>query len=120
MQSAFIDDGYTEDVRLPEIPGIAPAIRLTFRPMTTSEYANYLQFHERNTPVETKSEASRLLQSKICTWDLKNGRGESVPCTADNIQRLKPVVWNGLWEIVAGTRAGEKVTAEKVDTDQKN
>lgn len=106
MQSAYIDDGYNEESALPEISGISPAVRVSFRPMTAAEFSNYIQAQEKMTPTEAKTEAARRLQGKLISWDIQNSKGETVPITAENILRLKQPVFSGLWEIATCQRAG--------------
>lgn len=108
MLTAFIDDGYTEDTVLPEISGISPAIRFTFRPMTSSESSDYAQVSDKLTLTEGKKEAAKRLAAKITGWDLRDSKGTTVEVKPENLLKLKPIVFSGLWEIVTGQAAGSK------------
>lgn len=117
MTCAFIDDGYTEEATLAEIPGVTPTIRFSFRPLTSGELGEFIHAIDKMTEVEARRETAKRMAAKIVDWDVRNSRGELVEIKAENIQRLKQPAFSGLWEIVQGRKSGASAQAE---SDAKN
>lgn len=117
MTCAFIDDGYTEEATLPEITGVTPPIRFSFRPLTSGELGEFIHAIDKMTEVEARRETARRMAAKIVNWDIRNARGELVDIKPENIQRLKQPAFAGMWEIVQGRKSGASAQAE---SDSKN
>lgn len=115
MTTAFIDDGYTEDATLAEIPGISPPIKFSFRPMTASEIGEYVHVIDKLTEPEAKREAAKRLAKSISAWDVRTGKGETVEIKQENFLKLKQLAFSGLWDIVQGRKSGDRL-----ETDLKN
>lgn len=112
MTCAFIDDGYTESATLPEIPGVIPAIKIDFRPMTASELGEYLHLVEKMTEPEARRDAAKRMADKIKDWDLRNSKQEKVEIKAENFLKLKQPAFAGLWEIVQARKSGDRAEAD--------
>lgn len=118
MLSAFIDDGYTEDVTLPEIPGIAPEIRISFRPMTAGELGVHIHATEKMTEQEIRKAIAEQCASHIVSWDVRNSKNETVPIKAESMLKIKEHRFLSLWRVVKGDAAG--TPAAKPGDDSKN
>ncbi len=112
MTSAFIDDGYTEDATLPEIPGVIPAIQFSFRPLTSAELGEFIHAIDKMTEVEARRESAKRLAKHITLWDLRNSKGETVEIKPENMLKLKHAAFAGLWEIVQARKSGERMEAD--------
>lgn len=115
MTCAFIDDGYTESATLAEIPGVIPAIRFDFRPLMSSELGEFLHSAEKMTEPEARREVAKRIASKITDWDLRDKQGAKVEIKSENVLKLKPPAFIGLWEIIQSKQSGDRAEA-----DQKN
>lgn len=113
---AFIDDGYTESVVIPEKKGIYEQVRLTFRPVTAEGVSEFAQRIDGLTVVEAKKASADLLVKKIVSWDIRNG-SEIVPLKAEMLLKLTPQLFEQIWSIVYGQKAG---VAEKMSEDAGN
>lgn len=117
MTCAFIDDGYTEEATLSEIPGVMPAIRFSFRPLTSGELGEFIHVIDKMNEVEARRETAKRMAAKLVDWDIRNARGGLVEIKPENIQKLKHPAFAGLWEIVQGRKSGASAQAE---SDSKN
>jgi hypothetical protein len=113
MPCAFIDDGYTEETAIAESPGLYPQVRLSFRPMTASEHAEYAQAVDTATETEMRQVSAAWIARKIVAWDLRDPHGATVPLTTDNVLRLKVPIFVRLLEVVSCTTPGDALHAER-------
>ena len=101
--SPFIEDGYTAEYTIPAIPGISSAVFIRYRPITAEDEsivrakargvaeANYVRLY-------AELMAGRHgTAPKLLGWDLKDGKGEVLKITADNICRLKEQMFDALY-----------------------
>lgn len=97
---AFIDDGYTLDLDIPEVPGVHQALFGKYRPMTNREVKNCLDAQEQARKAEppkgkTREDIAEQKQNEavaahIIEWTLQNRDGESVPISAASVERIYP------------------------------
>jgi len=119
----FIDDGYTMDFDIPEVPGVSIGLSGTYRPMTQRERKVFFgaldpsryEVNINGSAVNRVAKPSRpiedILDEKQCeavvkhlkTWNLVNREGESVELTAANVGRLYPSQLQGaLVDVICG------------------
>lgn len=107
---AFIDDSYTQEFVIDEIPGVSMGIRGQYRPMTAKQVTRFIMGLDPakyepapgmvNRPAAkpgTPDVADKLdnhqsssIAAQIVSWDLLNQHGQPVPITADSISRINP------------------------------
>ncbi len=88
----FIDDGYTEDFDIPEVPGESVGIKGKYRPITRKEL---LRIHSLPGSTPDESDAAEdaiceLVASHIVSWNLKTIKSKAVPVDAVNLGRIHP------------------------------
>lgn len=105
--ASFIDDGYTQDGFIAGVAGIHGPLKFTYRPMLPETRDRLLRSQQRDVAVGHK-EAREELAKSVVTWDLKDRAGTAVPKTAANIGRLRPLLQDKLFSIVAGQMASEQ------------
>lgn len=109
MTCAFIDDGYTETQIIREEPGLHPAVRLQFRPLTPSEVAQWSQECEHKRGVALKEATAKWMNGHIVEWDLPK------PPETANLLKLRPSLFDRIFNMLWGYAAGDEV-----ETDSKN
>lgn len=117
MVSAFIDDGYTEEGCLEAIPRLMPELRFTFRPMTREELAAFAAQHKNVDEKGYAKGVAERLAAKIVKWSVEKADGTAVPCTAENLLKLKNIPFQRLHEIVFGHAVSDEA---KREADAKN
>ena len=102
--SPFIDDGYTAEYTIPEIPDISSPVFIRYRPLTTED-ESVVRARGR---IEPDKPWSRLYAeimvgnpkhgkpAKLLGWNLNDRTGQPVPITVDNICRLKDATFQAL------------------------
>ncbi len=99
------DDGYTEPGYLTGVRNLYPPCRFSYRPMLTSERMDFIGGNASLKPRQQNQRVAELLAKRITKWDLKKPDGSPVPLVADQVLRLKPALFERLYEVVLGTVA---------------
>lgn len=97
---AHIDDGYTMEIGIDEVPGIHQSLHGQYRPMTPREVKNMLAAQERAmkaTPPAGKTKedmetlaANEAIAKHIVNWTLVDREGKSIQINAEAIDRIYP------------------------------
>lgn len=101
---AFVDDGYTLDFHIAEIPGVSQSLSGTYRPMIPKEvdrlirgmneqqYTTAVVARGKTQDISDKLDAHQCgaVAAHLVTWDLLDSRDQSVPISAENVSRLYP------------------------------
>lgn len=103
------NDGYTESGTVAAMPGIYPAVRLTWRPMLIEELVAYHKAADRASPLQLRQVVGKLLADHIVSWDLKGGKGETVLVSTANMLRLKDPLFNRLFGVVSTQEAPDSL-----------
>lgn len=119
----FIDDGYTMNFDIPEVPGVSVGLSGTYRPMTQRERKRFFgeldpsrhTVDKGSPPAIKASKPSRpiedVLDEATCkvvvehlkSWNLVDRDGNSVELTAVNVGRLYPSQLQGaLVDVICG------------------
>ena len=120
---AFIDDGYNEKGYIEALPGQYPAVRFTFRRMTTTEAKQYnvelRRLPDQNDIFAMNELGAKYLASHVVTWDIRKANGETVPiAVAFLAQRLKREVFGRLLQIVSGQAPSDMDPEWKAQKDE--
>ena len=137
------DDGYTIDGYFCEVPGLHPALRFRFRPLTVEAFAAIMAKarHEAN----PNHLFARTIAARVETWDLRDAKGEAVAVSEKIALSLVPRLFDRLFDVVTGQKphdidpaihaapqdaeteaivaaalSGRSVGAAREETDEKN
>lgn len=94
------DDGYTFDGFLEGVEHQMPDIRFTYRPLISEERSEFIDALKGKKGRDQDREIAKKLSERIKSWDLKDGRGETLPITRDTVRRLQFPTFNRLSGIV--------------------
>lgn len=108
MSNAFIDDGYTEKSFVREEPRLYPAVRFEHRPTPLQELVSYRRDVAKLSDLDTYKHAAKFLAGKLVSWDLKDGKGDPAPMTADMLIRLRHPLFLRMLNIVLGLEAPDQ------------
>lgn len=130
----YIDDGYTLDFTIKEVPGVHVALNGKYRPMSSREVQNFVaalnpdkyKTVDKGKTVEDNIDAkqSAAIAAHIVEWDLVKPNGDSVEISGTSVSRIyPPLLMSKLINIVAGfkqpvtlgSRVGE--IADRTDLD---
>ncbi len=118
--SDFIDDGYTEPGNIDADPGIHGPLKFEYRPMVPAVQGRLL---EKKGSDEFNAMTCRLLGGKdalLKSWTLVNSKKEPVVISEANLARVRPGLFDKLWQIIAGIRASDGAKMLDLTADAKN
>ncbi len=119
--SDFIDDGYTENGHIDAEAGIHGPLDFEYRPMVPQVQARTLAKKDGDEFINAMSkELAGEKDALVKSWSLMNSKKESVPVTEANIKRLRPRLYDKLWQVVAGVRASDGGKPLDLEGDRKN
>jgi hypothetical protein len=110
------DDGYTEEARINERPGLHPALTFRFRRMTSEDFADFLQQASKLDERQITRLMGAHLAGRLKSWDLKGPDGQVFAITADNVRRLVRTLFVRLWSCVAGMEAPDALVQSEQET----
>ena len=126
MSCDFIEDGYTERGYIKPVDGLHGPLEFEYRPAlgALSDRITSLSQGERpdmdrfwQSVAKALARDPGLLKSR----SLKNSKGETVPITEANIQRVRQLLVNKLWLIVSGhIPSDNRPDGVNVEADAKN
>jgi hypothetical protein len=80
MTCGYIDDGYTLKGYIKEAPGIHPAVRFQYRPVTPAERVQTFDGWDRLPESEKLGRITTRLAKNILSWDIQDQKHNPVPC----------------------------------------
>lgn len=103
----FIEDGYTEAGYIAEEPGIHNDLTFSFRPIMVAkrDALNALYLTDRHE--EAISKVSEEMSRSIQSWSLVDTKGQPVVRSAANMRRIKPRLFDKLWQVLCGMKASD-------------
>lgn len=112
---SIIEDGYTADGYIAEIPGLHGSMDFKYRPMLpeTRDRCQRAMVDVAKGHKESREQIKRHLVE----WDVKRGDGTDAPITVEMVGRLQPLLQDKLYSIVAGNMPSDprpEGVAEKV------
>jgi hypothetical protein len=121
MVCGFINDGYTLNGYLKEAPGIHPAVRFKYRPLTVEGRIRLFDGWSALPALDQISRTTTMLAKQISQWDLKDAKGGAVSSAEPrNFRRLPPLLHERLLEVIGGISPPDpdpEANAEASDDD---
>src|SRR5271163_3804790 len=78
MTTGFIEDGYTLDGFVKELPGIYGAVRFKYRPLTVEQRVRLFENWATLPALDQISRTTSALARQIVQWDLKDAKGRPI------------------------------------------
>jgi hypothetical protein len=100
-------DGYTERGYIAESKRLHPALRFEFRPVLNADRATYIQAMEELKAPQLKQAEAALLARHLVSWNLGDPAGKPVAISEATLVRLKPRLFNRLFQVVMGEEVGD-------------
>lgn len=103
------NDGYTLQGFVDAEPGMAEAVRFSYRPISAEKQASYNALltslkDTTNNPAVFRKRAE-ILKERLVSWDAKDNGGQLLPLTVASIRSLSPELFWRVFGIVYGTMA---------------
>ncbi len=115
----YIEDGYTEKGSLDAEAGIHGAIQFEYRPMMPVAQGRLLDTKgEAFIPAVAKALCGK--EGSLKSWSLVDSKKQPVPVSEANILRIKPRLFDKLWQVVAGIRPSDGGKPLDLEADGKN
>lgn len=106
MTSFIIEDGYTEAGYIKESKGLYPELRFTYRPMLHAERDAIASQIGTKTPEQVSVIFVAAARHRIVSWTATHG-GNTLEIMDENIRRLRPSLFDRLYNIIAGAQASD-------------
>lgn len=111
----LIPDGYTETGYIAEEPRVHGELRFTYRPMLAEERDGIDKACRNLTVAQQHANYRKVLVAKLKSWDMTDQKGNAAEITDANIRIMRPVLFDRLYNVVAGYRASD---VEKSGSDE--
>lgn len=82
-------------------------VRFRFRPLSVVDVGHLNDLSGRMDQPAFDAKCASMMESQIVEWDVAHSDGTKADITAENILRLKPVLFNILYGIVSGQRPSD-------------
>jgi len=109
----YLEDGYTEDGYIAAAPGLHNAIEFRYRPLTSDERSTIL---DKTAKVQTAPLRNAVIREhlvkQIESWSIVDKNGAAMAITVETIKRLKPAVFDKLWDIIGGWAGSQREAAD--------
>ncbi len=103
--SVFIEDGYTMDGYVAEVPRMHEAVSFTFRPMRVVERSRFVAEQQKyKTPEEQEAYGASVIAKYIQSWDVQHGK-QRLDLTPKNLLNIHPAAYYSILNQVMGVRA---------------
>ena len=106
MTSCIIEDGYTEAGYIKESKGLYPELRFAYRPMLHAERDAIASQIGTKTPEQVSAIFVAAARHRIISWTAKHN-GQPVEINDENIRRLRPSLFDRLYNVIAGAQASD-------------
>ena len=103
---SFYRDGYTKRRRIVGKPGLFCDVTIEFRPTSPIERDRMIHVVKNNHPDVYNGAAYIMLAKHITSWDVHDDQGTVPPITKENMNGLPPTLYDDIYWIVMGDRAG--------------
>ncbi len=98
----FIPDGWTDSGTIAAWPRLYPAVKITWRPMLTTEIAEHFDRAAELKAPQARQLIAATLTNRLKSWDLKDEKGQVLPIKADVLLKVKDQLFQRLWLVVMG------------------
>lgn len=109
---AYIPDGHTITAWVNEMLNLYPRVQFTYRPMTTSEVAEYVDAVGQMKEKEAQQLIAAHLASRISKWDVQDAKGQPAPLSEAVTVALNPRLSQRLWGIVSGREGPDGIVGQ--------
>jgi hypothetical protein len=106
----IIRDGLTQDGYISEVHGLHGELRFSFRPMLPEQVEKWEAYADRNAiknAEDCRARLGRILSQQVVTWSLVGPDGAPDDITEINCRRLRTVLQQKLYRIIACIDATE-------------
>src|SRR5262245_30308487 len=104
----YISDGFTESAFLKGVARLYDDVRFSYRPLLIDERSEFLDCTGKLSPAQRERETAKLMAGKLVSWDVTDRNGNALPANADNLLRLRPVLFQRLSFVVLGIEAPDE------------
>lgn len=104
METNFIDDGYTQQGYIAEVPGLHGPLRFEFRPFLVEERAALFASLDKMSRDAYERKCGHAVADRLVAWDVTDRNGKPVEITGPNVLRLRPTVEDKLLSIMLGVK----------------
>lgn len=114
----IIPDGYTEEGYIAEVPGLHPALRFAYRPMLNLERDVLQNLAAKESPQRINQAFTDAAVSRLQSWGATDQQGDPLAINAKNFSRLRPALFNRVYNIIAGYQPSDPDPAKVVESDE--
>jgi hypothetical protein len=104
---AIISDGYTESGYIAAVPRLHPAVRFKYRPLTHEQKTIVIDQIQKKSPAQKSRVIAEQVVKNVSDWDVAGADGKPIEITLANVQRLRPALLDGLYNVVSGWAASD-------------
>ncbi|WP_417390218.1 hypothetical protein [Gimesia sp.] len=116
---AYIDDGYSEEGFIKEVPGIHQACRFKYRPIMPGEYREALHHWSEISAAEKSTRINETIVKLLESWDLEF-KSKILPIDVATLERLKQPFVDRLFNVVTGSDISDKDEQKKQVSKEKD
>ncbi|WP_417386928.1 hypothetical protein [Gimesia sp.] len=119
---AYIDDGYTEDGYMKEVPGIHQALKFQYRPPLANEVREILHHWGDISSVERSQRINDAIVKHISKWDYEYKK-KILPIEVAVLEKSKQPFVDRIFNIITGSDVSDKDLSQKqvsIEEDAKN
>lgn len=98
----FIPDGYSEPGYIRANPGSHDELRFVYRPMLVADRAVLLTTAGKLAPDLQQRSYGKAIAARLVSWSVTDSKGAPVQPSEDVVLRLRPTLFNRLFDVVAG------------------
>jgi hypothetical protein len=100
----YIPEGYVEKAFLRGVPGLYADFRIEYRPVLPQNRTVIVRAVGRLPDDQQDPAAAKAVAKQLVSWDLAN-IGKPVSITVENVLRLRPALFQRLFNVVLGMEA---------------
>ncbi len=119
---AYIEDGYTEEGYMKELPHVHQACKFKYRPLLPATVRTTMHKWSEITGEEKTERINNTLVDHLVSWDLTHNKN-ILPIKAETFMRLRQPFVDRLFNIVTSSDLSDeeiKDKQEKDEADEKN
>lgn len=114
----IIPDGYTENGFIAEAPGLHGELRFAYRPMLSEERDTIDRAAQASPVSQVHAMYRKALAMRLQSWSEVDDKGVPSPINDATLKRLRPTLFDKLYNTVAGYRASDADPAKSKPASQ--
>lgn len=116
----IIPDGYTEEGYIAEDVRLHGELRFSYRPMLAEDRDAIEKVARAGSAVQAHALYRKAVASRVTNWSEQDAHGVPVPINDANLKRMRPLLFDRLYNVVSGFRASDadptrELTPEEID-----